>query len=548
MMDVDEAFPFDEYRPYQRELLVETADALFDTRGIKNVIIDAPTGVGKSPVNIALGMMAEDAFYTTPQKGLRRQLEEDPDLKPYHSVVRARDDYTCNYPTGDVSCADCEVANDPNNGCYDKDCPYWDAKEAALDSQIATLTFSYLIVDKFLPRSTDIQEEDGTEWTLTVSFSDRNLLIVDEAHSLEEQVASLHAGFRLSGGRLSEIGNEYKDFISDYRRSVEYAESPVTTSDILLELRGLSTAVNTEVNEMTSSGAMDTEAYKQLRALQNKLEYCIDETEKGLPWVVSPDKPPAGEGEFPVSIQPVWVDSFLEEFVWSRASKRVLSTATMPYRDTPETWMKRLGLNPSETVVVSKPMPFPVEHRPVHTRSMIERFTSGRDRDDAVESRIVDTLNWIIKTHSGEKGLVHTVSYDRASRLYEFFEDNAILHQRSGPAQDEVIGRWQSSDADILFSPSMMEGVDLEGDMCRWQALAKVPYATLGDNRVSYLLYEEDDERWYNALAARQIVQAAGRGVRSPEDSCDFYVLDESFVDVQEKAAFPEWFEAAISD
>jgi hypothetical protein len=34
-----------------------------------------PTGIGKSLINVALANLAESAFYTTPQKKLRHQLE-----------------------------------------------------------------------------------------------------------------------------------------------------------------------------------------------------------------------------------------------------------------------------------------------------------------------------------------------------------------------------------------------------------------------------------------------------------------------------------------
>lgn len=548
-MDPDDAFPFKDYRPHQRELLQEAAGWLFETAGVDNVIIDAPTGVGKSPVNVALGRLSESAFYTTPQKGLRRQLEADEALKPYHSVVRARDDYTCNYPDAeDVSCRECKVANDPDEGCYRHPCPYWDAKEEAMDSRVATLTFSYLIVDNFLPNTTPVTDEDGTEYQLQVSFDDRDLLIVDEAHALETQVASLHAGFTLSERTLKSTQTGYrKQFYQEYRRSADVAESPLTTSEILVELRTFTENLEADVAQMRASAAAMTEKVKKLSGLVRKLEHCISETEEGLPWVVSPETPPADADEFQIQVQPVWVDRFLQEYVWSRADKRVLSTATMPYRDEPERWMERLGLAPSRTEVISKPMPFPAESRPVHTRGMIERFTSGRDRDSEIEQRVVDALGWILKTHPGEKGLIHSVSYQRAERYYDYFQANAVLHRRD-ESTEEVVKRWQGSDAAMLFSPSMMEGVDLEGDMCRWQALAKVPYASLGDNRASYLLYEEQDERWYNENAARKIVQAVGRGVRSPDDYCDFYVLDESFVDVRAEAAFPEWFNAAIEE
>jgi len=92
-----------------------------------------------------------------------------------------------------------------------------------------------------------------------------------------------------------------------------------------------------------------------------------------------------------------------------------------------------------------------------------------------------------------------------------------------------------------------MDGIDLEGEMCRWQVLLKVPYPYLGDSRVEYMVNEKNDWDWYNEQTARRLIQSVGRGVRSGDDYCDYYVLDESFLDVMDSATVPEWFENAIA-
>lgn len=91
-----------------------------------------------------------------------------------------------------------------------------------------------------------------------------------------------------------------------------------------------------------------------------------------------------------------------------------------------------------------------------------------------------------------------------------------------------------------------MEGIDLPDEQCRWQVLLKVPYPSMGDSRVSYLIDEEGDWDWYYDNTARSIMQAVGRGVRSEDDYCSFYVLDRSFLDVLKRATFPDWFRDAV--
>lgn len=218
----------------------------------------------------------------------------------------------------------------------------------------------------------------------------------------------------------------------------------------------------------------------------------------------------------------------------------------MPFRDQPERWLRRLGLDPDRSHILSKPMPFPPENRPIHTRGMVAPFTGGRLKKNWGE--VIDKIRLISERHSGEKGLIHTVSYRRASDLYNHFSGNAVLHKQVGRPDEAYIQEWQDSDCDMLFTPSMMEGVDLPGEKCRWQVLVKVPYPNLADARTKYLLWELHEEDWYNAVTLRKMIQSVGRGMRNKSDQCDFYVLDESWNDVLDSAAVPEWFERAICE
>jgi len=132
----------------------------------------------------------------------------------------------------------------------------------------------------------------------------------------------------------------------------------------------------------------------------------------------------------------------------------------------------------------------------------------------------------------------------------------------------------------VFLSVAMDEGVDLDGDKCRWQVLAKTLYKHMGDKRTRYRVlvrgkcqvcdhaeefWDEDipnecpnctssgfggEWDWYNRHAAIQIQQAYGRAVRGPEDHAIFYILDESAIGLIRRNAelFNEWFLEAIDD
>lgn len=266
----------------------------------------------------------------------------------------------------------------------------------------------------------------------------------------------------------------------------------------------------------------------------------------GDDWVVSVDRRERTEGQrdvYAVEFKPVEVDRFLKNHVWSRADKVVLSTATLPFRNDPSKWLRRLGLEPDTAEVVSADMPFPVENRQVYLGDAVGELSSGGFNRQFDE--IVWTLGELCDHHDGANGLVHTVSYDRAARLADALGDRALAHSRETDGK-VALAEWQAADdTPILCTPSMMDGVDLVGDKCRWQALAKVPYPNLGDQRVDCLVNERGEWDWYNDVTTRRLIQSVGRAVRSADDFAAYHVLDECFGDVITDRA-PGWFLDAI--
>lgn len=559
-------FPFPSFRTYQKEALVEAELALWGKERIPEeiidkivestgpdkdreyfenlaekendvVVLDLPTGVGKSGINVALGRRAESAFYTTPQKKLRNQLENDDVLNNYYKPLRARRDYTCG-ATG-KNCESCPIANDDEKSCFDTpDCTYANNKVRAMGSQMAVITFAYLIVDNYLPMVT----EDGKQ----ISFGNRELLCIDEFHSLENQVAGMFAGFKVSPYTVP--SGVYRDAARRLDWETSRGHEVTEVMDKLVD------RCKRFVNRHNDNPTKDDEVDKCESFLQ-KASYFFEEMDEGRDWVVNMDRVtrPGGSGKVKsFELKPVKVDRFLRKFIWSRAQKVVLSTATMPYRDKPGQLFRRLGLDSNRAHVVSYPMPFPKENRPVFTNSIIGKMSG--DGVDEHWGEIMTKMNELSGEHENQKGLVHTASYDRARRFYESANsgnysnlyDNVMLHE--GGDAEEVIEEWQNSDKDILATPSMMEGVDLYDSRCRWQVLMKVPYPSPGDSRVDYYLNEKPGIGWpwYYEQTALDIVQSVGRAVRSEDDWASFYVLDESFNDVRQKATFPEWFKVAI--
>ncbi|WP_178915700.1 helicase C-terminal domain-containing protein [Natronomonas gomsonensis] len=542
--DPDEVFDFYEggdYRPYQRAALHEAANALWSKEEVSNVVLNLPTGIGKSPINVALARQSGDAFITTPQKALRTQLERDADLNPYYSTLRSRVDYNCLATTDDeetYDCKDCPVNRSDEQSCINTaNCTYWNRKEDAMSASVASITFSYLIVDGYLPVST----EDNKR----VSFGNRELLVVDECHKLEGQVASLHAGFKVSPHTLPD-----RVFAQVDQEVGELPDDDVTElDDVRMELNRTFDRAVSYISDKGSTGMVPEEESLEVQACRNfkrKFKWAKMQVDKGRPWVVSREETTVGNNvRYSIHVQPVDVDKFLQEHVWSRADKRVLSTATMPFASDPDRWVTRLGLDPAETHVVQYPMPFPAENRPIYTDKVVGKMSSGGWDTHADE--VVKMLESLSHQHRGEKGLIHTASYDRAQQLGREFRRNSRVHNSYEDTDlSEQIERWLRSDDDMFFSPAATDGVDLPYEDCRWQALVKVPYPHMGDPRTRYMMDERNAWDWYYETTAQDIQQSVGRGVRAPDDDCAYYVLDASFFDVLQKVDLPDWFTDAI--
>ena len=93
--------------------------------------------------------------------------------------------------------------------------------------------------------------------------------------------------------------------------------------------------------------------------------------------------------------------------------------------------------------------------------------------------------------------------------------------------KSSVINKHRKSKNTILIGPTLMEGVDLPDDDCRFIIIMKVPYPNMGDKLVSAKM--KLFPTWYNSKTSNMIIQGIGRGVRNPKDWCKTYILDGCF-------------------
>ncbi len=502
------------------------------------IILDAPTGFGKSPVNIALARYFKPAFYTTPQVKLVNQISKDfcPDKLAIDGgigdtiALLGRRNYICRETNEE--CDVCPIRdglkdtdeNGKNITRYcpnEENCTYWRQKEQALEADIAILTFSMLIANSYIQ-----------------GFPPRNLLIVDECHSLESQVAGMFAGFTLSPKILPNLSGVDLVEITDSKYQMwKEIEKELPTSNRVEDYVPFFREKFFIISKNWRLFCKNERERDKLDNLTKRISYMLNELDEGRKWVVDTS------GFKRRRFKPILVDRFLQRNVWSQANKIILSSATIPFRKNIKSWLKRIGLEDKKYYFHSIPMRFPLQNRQIITSYMGGKMT--KDYENRNWKGNVQNIKQIIGCHKEEKGVIHTQSYQRATKLHNDLKGfNTFLHDKKN-IEGDILEAWIDSNKQILISPSIKDGVDLKDDLCRFQIILKIPYPNVKDPRVNYLLNKQKEWNWYFNEAITDMVQIYGRAVRSKKDYAKLYIIDGSFKNIRTKG-FPKWFLDAI--
>ena len=144
--------------------------------------------------------------------------------------------------------------------------------------------------------------------------------------------------------------------------------------------------------------------------------------------------------------------------------------------------------------------------------------------------KIVQAVRKILDQHPDEKGIIHTHTFRIARVLKYSIKGRRLLMHTSEDREEVLRMHLESPEPTVLLSPSMTEGVDLKGDLSRFQVVCKVPYPYYGDPLVRKRMNKW--EWWYPLQTAKTLIQASGRSIRDAEDYAVTYILDadwESF-------------------
>ena len=500
-------FPFPEWRPSQ------AAGLDFICKGITeadDILLECPTGVGKSAMAIALAQFAASinagTYISTTTISLEDQYMRDfakLGLKQLHS----KSHYPC------PQCQSCDVGSrelklsDGSKVCRCKEgdcCTYRSAKAAFHMAPFGIANAAYICTcARFAP-----------DWT------PRDIAVFDEAHLLHDTIA---------GGYSFDIKNNEIDYFPGEGDEPSWLKDHYSFK-LAVQIRELE-------EELDDIDEDDPEIQKVCRKLER-----AEGKQQNLQQILSsdPEQWVFDQQDDRLSISPLWATDFAAELLPRIGAKRIYLSATLPGF---QHQCRYLGVDPKKAKFLALSSPFPLDHRLIHICPVVKWDYRNTGPGIAATCRAIEK---ILKLHPTDRGLVHVSSYYQAREVVQQCRSKRLITHENARDKDSRLEEMFARPGAVLVSPSSHEGLDLYGDRSRLQIIAKLPFASLGDKRVKRRM--QVDPSWYNLHTAQKFIQACGRSIRSETDYATTYVLDAAFDGFYNRAAqfFPEYLLEAL--
>jgi len=593
-LNIREHFPFPTIREKQ-EICLQAIEQAYATNK-KFIIIEAPTGIGKSGIAIAaasyakvmgarnnfaaladpvkrVGITSEfpnvnvdnyapGAYILSPQKVLTHQYMRDFAAMGLKEL-KGKANYFCHYTYDNGEGMDCETASMMYHETHDGsggDCSgYKPAKEAFLNSPLGVTNFA-----KYL-----------TETAHGNQFKNRHMLILDEGHNTENQVLSM-ASVELNRFRVEEVGITYS--------SVPFIDAGDCASGLKWITEVFLPAATATVNRWEddlatakATGQMTPEMAKLAKKLSGLNQFC----EKLAMFTCAPDHrdwivysesdvhecPRCGAKLLPgtkacwkrdcgveiprtpakMVVKPLTATLFADDILFSKAEKILILSATILNFTT---FMRNLGIDPNDAVTVAVDSEFPIENRRIFVKPVGKMSFNNKKATLPLMAEMVAKI--VGEKNPDVKGLVHTHSYENTKYIVNHLRSlgmssRVLTHTGISGDRDRVVAEHIAREGEptVLFSPSMTEGLDLKDDLSRFSIITKVPFPFL-DNYMT--VRKQRDPEYYAWLTALVMVQATGRSNRHKEDKAKHFILDAAIIAFlgRNGKLFPKWWMDAV--
>lgn len=516
-----------EFRPYQEE-----ATSFIVNSDKKFVFLEAPTGSGKSLIAMVAGLAMNGVTYAVHSKVLQHQITDD---FPEAKSLFGRANYPCLVTDG-ITCDEC--FHTKQTPCKEKNnCLYDVQKRLVLASKLRILNYDYLLTEiNYVGRF--------SKWQVGGPVGGFN--IIDEGDNLEGTLINF-VTLQFTPGALAKLNlipyaqslkksskNE-EDLLNQWQCFA--ATAKIRCEGILRQLEVLISNGQDLFGEISEETQKHMKEQTRMKRLLEKIQLFMDNVDKT--WVLDDST------DEKLTFRPLWINEALaQEFLWRHSSRWVLMSASfLPIHIE----AKRLGIPMDQVDYKLLPSTFPVERRPIYIESAAN--LTGKTMDEEIP-KLCKRVKEIVDDHPKVKGLIHGVSYKLSRAILDRVADPRLIIHDSQNRQNVLQEFMESDKPLVLISPSMERGVSLQADLCRFIIVAKAPFLYLGDKIVAKRVFSSKiGKEWYAATMLTTVLQATGRGMRSADDFCENYILDDQFKRVfhQKMSYLPAWWKEAVA-
>jgi len=487
-------YPLDlEPRKQQIEMLEFAAKSINYSK--KYILLDSPTGVGKSYftvmlINWYLNNVDEDAKIDmlTNSKVLQEQYMKD---YPFITNLKGRANYFC-----ETFGTDCEkgmeLCSAMKKGC--DACPYKIQRVKWEKSQISLTNFhmfnTFCMYNQAPLKNRDVPAR---------------LLIVDESHDFESVYSdfiSIKLGAKLLNKygfsieeiqeldkRISRINklNEFEAFIRLY--FMERIES-------LRNLFDQQIANTKDVKRATELTKYTNYITGNIERFKNFIEDYNSTPNQGEPdpkenWVMDisvNDKNTMGSG-VELSVQPVWVHKYLPKYVWNLYDHIIFMSGTILDKNL---FSFINGLDPKLTTYKCMESPFEIKNRPIY---YVKCGKMTYNEKTETFNKQKEVIKKILDKNKSNKGIIHATTYEFSTWIQNSIYNERLLFHTAKDREERLEEHLTSQKPSVIVSPSMHTGVDLKDDLSRFQILIKIPYPNISSNKVKQR--QKTKPEWY---------------------------------------------------
>ena len=526
--------------PEQIDVGIRVANALNDK---DVVIIDAPTGWGKTGL----------AYQIYNQTGKRTLILNNNNVlvNQYIDLIEnnAPESISCKGKINYV-CGRDDNMTPASSKCDKKACPltrmgkceYYRRRE--LMEQKRLVISNYQLIFSLIDAGADLAQYD--------------LIICDECHNIEniivdyatvimsmkicDDINSYNSYAKkiksLTPNDKSDLNNCAKEMkqIVLQTTNKNYIESFNNFYKNICEISSIMSTIGTKENDHGYKDYLDTllSKWNNFKDSSEKQNFLYDSEDKELHKLV-----------------PLKINKIFNKYMKKIAPKIVLMSATVI---NPNNMIADLGFDKDKVEYIELESKFDKANRPIVPLGTTKVKITDDNYENSNEFKIlIETIINILKTHSNleQSGLIYCNSYKLCNMIYRNIQgktDYHILMNTNASETKKVLEEFLdvSKKKRLLISPSFAEGVNFNGDISRFQIIPKVPYLYLGSNRIATKCRQNG--RWYTNKTIENIIQVAGRSVRSKDDEAVTYILDSSFnwCYNQYREDYPKWFDEAI--